>query len=340
MTSPNDPSLREIADRVAMDDSKHTSALRPHRIMTGHLWMALRTLGFDSGRVLVHGDDPTAFLGHPQAKGHGFASLTATVGPADHRGYPVQAERFTDVTERFDLVIGALPYNDVKFTHPAHQTQRNAWQDLLTLTSLNLTRPGGLTVILASHDLLDAPHTKVRQQVADQAELIGAVRLPGGIQRNIAGTDNPTDFLLLHRAAPGAARHKLDFTYAAPISINGRMLLLNNYFDERPDYVLGQIGVDPFNGGPNALTVTADPTAFEADLSDALEDIATQSRRSGLMYESRATRVDVATQDAEQRAVGGASLNVAPAREWEPGSGDDSPDWDDPSLGEPGLGLW
>lgn len=339
MTGPDDPSWRELADRVAMDDSEHTSALRPHRIVTGHLWMALRTLGFDSGRVLVHGDDPTAFLGHPQATGHGFASLTATVGPADHLGYPVQAEKFTDITERFDLVIGALPYNDVKFTHPAHQTRRNAWQDLLTLTSLNLTRPGGLTVILASHDLLDAPHTKVRQQMADQADLIGAVRLPGGIQRNIAGTDNPTDLLLLHRAAPGAARQELDFTYAAPITVDGRMLLLNNYFDERPDYVLGQIGVDPFNGGPNALTVTADPTLFEADLSDALEDIATRARQAGLTYESRATHLDVAAHDAEQHAVSGASLRTALGGR-EPATGDGDPDWDDPCVDETGLDLW
>lgn len=340
MTGPDERALREFADLVAMRDSRTTSALRPHRIMAEHLWKALRTLGFDSGRVLVHGDDPATFLGHPRAKGHGFGSLTATVGPAERLGYPVRAEKFVDAAENFDLLIAAVPFNDVKFSHPVHQARHRAMQDVLTLVSLNLTKPGGITVVLASHDLLDAPYTEARQEIANQADLIGAVRLPGGIQRNVAGTDTAADLLLLHRAAPGEHPRRIEFTDTTPIIVQGRMLLLNAYFDERPDYVLGQIDVDPRTSGPNALTVDADRRLFEGDLGAALDDIATKSRRAGLIYSARSRALDLPTQDPEQLAAGGASLTAAPMSDREPDNRGGEPDWGDTAPGEPGLGLW
>jgi len=338
MTGLDERALREFADMVAMRDSGNTSALLPHRIITEQLWKALRTLGFDSGRVLVHGDDPATFLGQPHTKGYGFGSLTATVGPAHRPGDQIRADGFANFAEDFDLVIAALPFNDVKFAQPVHQVRRRAVQNALALASLDLTKPGGITVVLASHDLLDVPYSGARQEIASQADLIGAVRLPNGIQRNVAGTDVATDLLPFHRVVDGERPWGIEFTGVTAIVVEGRMFLLNTYFDERSDYVLGQIGVDPIASGPNALTVTADPGFFEVDLGTALDDIATTACRAGLVYSAGARTLDVAPQSPEQLAAGGAS--VSPARGREPEDRDSEPDWDDPNLGEPGLGLW
>ncbi|QTE28629.1 hypothetical protein [Pengzhenrongella sicca] len=339
MTGPNERALREFADMVAMEDSMTTSALRPHRLMAEHVWKALRTLGFESGRVLVHGDDPASYLGHPYAKGHGFGSLVATIGPADGSGYPVQAEKFTNAGENFDLVIAALPFNDVKFALPFHQDRRRVMQEVLTFVSLDLTKAGGMTVVLASHDLLDAPDTEARQVIADQADLVGAVRLPGGIQRNVAGTDTATDLIVLHRAPPGQRPRRIEFTDTTPIFIEGRILLLNTYFDERPDYVLGQIDIDPRTSGPNAMTVTADPRQFEADFGAALDDMATTSRREGLVYSARTRSGVLDIPGSEQLNAGGANRARPLARDRESETRESEPVVDE-NPERPELGLW
>ena len=336
MTGTQGRTRAQVADLVAMSDSEHTSALPTHRIIAAHLCKTLHALGFDTGRVLVHGDDPGAFLRQPDAVGYGFASLTATLGPDYRRGEQIRVENFTDTGEDFDLVIAALPFNDVKLTHPAHQQRRRILEDVFTLASLDFTRPGGLTVVLASHTLLDFPRPQIRQEIARHADLIAAVRLPGGIARNIAGTDAPTDLLLLARAAPDQPPTGIEFTSVTPVVVDGRTLLLNSYFDARPDHVLGQLGVDHLAVGPNALTVTADPRHFYTDLGAALDDIAADALEAGTAGSRHAPVTDVRSPAPDHPATGGAGRDPSHSRAREPAD----PDPDPEHLGEPGFGLW
>lgn len=342
MTGPDAPrTTAEFADIVAMQDSGRISALPTHRVIATHLWRTLRTLGFESGRVLVHGDDPETFLGQPHTQGFGYTSLTATVGPAHRPGSRIHAAAITDLNdEDFDLVIAALPFNDVKLTHPVHQVRRRVLEDALTLACVEFTKPGGITVVLASHDLLDDPDPRVRRKLATQADLVGAVRLPGGVQRNVAGTDAAADLILWHRRLDGEPPQGPRFTAAAPVIVDGHVLLHNTYFDERPDHVLGAIGLDPLAYRPNVLTVTGDPTRFAENLGSALDDIAIAARRAGIVYSADPTRLNSAPLP-ERQAAGGAGVSPAMIPEEH-----DEPDpfglpaADPENLGDTGVGLW
>ena len=82
---------------------------------------------------------------------------------------------------------------------PAERVVRWGGVPSSLLKSLNLVRPGGLVAVLTSRYTLDAHNPAPRREMAALADLVGAVRLPAGAFREIAGTDVVCDLLVLRR---------------------------------------------------------------------------------------------------------------------------------------------
>ena len=70
------------------------------------------------------------------------------------------------------------------------------------MKGLDLTRPGGLVAVVTSRFTLDAQADAARQEMAERADLLGAIRLPGRDLPGGAGTDVVTDIVVLSQAAP------------------------------------------------------------------------------------------------------------------------------------------
>src|SRR5699024_8476293 len=170
--------LRLEADHIALEDHTSTSAQHAHRIIATHLWTMLRNLGFTEGRVLAVGDDAATFIELPHTDGYSSLSVVADITDAHTPGtqFPVQL-RLPKAHDRFDVVIASLPYNDVRLQDPGHVVVRRAVQAQLALTLHTLTRPGGCTILLASHDLMDQPFPEARRHLHPAAALLSAVRL-------------------------------------------------------------------------------------------------------------------------------------------------------------------
>src|SRR6185503_17173226 len=62
-------------------------------------------------------------------------------------------------------------------------------------------RPGGVIVFLTSWGTLDKQTRTVRAWLAEQAELIGAFRLPNGVFRCTSGSESACDLLILQKKA-------------------------------------------------------------------------------------------------------------------------------------------
>ncbi|MGJ4077981.1 hypothetical protein [Corynebacterium macclintockiae] len=281
--------------------------------IAGQMWRALDALGFRGGSVLEPSSGLGTFIGlaPPAADMTGIEldPVTAQISRALYPHAQVHAESFADTRlpeGSFDATIGNVPFSDVALHDRVHNPNKHSMHNHFILKSLALTRPGGLVAVLTSRYTMDSQNPGARREMNLMADLVGALRLPAGAHRRTAGTDVVTDLLILRRRADGDPVRDDLWETVAPITVDGQTLRMNRYFDQHPEHVLGQIGVETGQYGRTTLTVTGDLDRLDADLADALDQITFTARRTGLtLTEAPAAR--------QTRPVAGAP---SPADQW------------------------
>ena len=177
------------------------------------MWRAVEAAGFAGGRVLEPGVGSGTFLATApahlaiEAVGVEIDPVTARIAAALHPHASIRAESFA-VTRFpdgwFDLTIGNVPFGDYKLFDPIYNRAGHSVHNHFIAKSLRLTRPGGYVAVLTSRFTLDARSSAARRDLAELADLVGAVRLPEGTMRRVAGTGVAMDLVVLRRREPGA----------------------------------------------------------------------------------------------------------------------------------------
>lgn len=128
----------------------------------------------------------------------------------------------------FDAAIGNVPYSgDIKIDGmPIH--------DYFIKKSVEAVRPGGIVAVLTSRYTLDKNSTATRRALAEQAELLGAVRLPAETFRRQAGTEALSDILLLRRRPEPIALSEDELPEWVETSPFEDTVNINRYFNEHP----------------------------------------------------------------------------------------------------------
>ena len=98
-----------------------------------------------------------------------------------------------------------MPFGKVVLHDRRHNPAGHSIHNHFIVKSLHLTRPGGLVAVLTSRYTMDARNPAARREIASLADLVGAIRLPGGAHQRAAGTGVVTDLLILRRREPGRA---------------------------------------------------------------------------------------------------------------------------------------
>jgi hypothetical protein len=80
-------------------------------------------------------------------------------------------------------------------------------------------RPGGLLMFVTSAGTMNKIGTEAREYLADRADLVGAIRLPGNAFKKNAGTEVTTDIVILRKRLPG---EKADASWVRPSSARSR----------------------------------------------------------------------------------------------------------------------
>lgn len=256
---------RETADMTAMSDHQRTDPSHAYTAIRTALWPALHHLGFDGGNVLIQGDGARTLLGQPAPTAHHQDFLTARLTPATDDAAPTRPTLRGGEGD-YDLVIASLPWADVQMRDPARWSTRLHRHLLMTIAATRLARPGALTAVLTTHDLMDTPNSAPRRAILMNATFLGAVRLPAGALRPQAGTDNVTDLVLLRTRTPEHTCISQTFEPTVTINVAGEPLSINQYFDDYPDQLLGSIDVESNVWGPPAPTVTPE----NAPLADSV----------------------------------------------------------------------
>jgi len=254
------------------------------------IWSTLTDLGFTGGTVLEPGCGAGTFIGLAPASarmiGVELDPTTAAIAAHLYPSAQVRAESFADTRlhQQVDAVVGNVPFSQVKLHDPAYNQANLSMHNHFMVKSLALTKPGGIVAVLTSRYTLDAQNPTARREIADLADLVGAVRLPTGAHSRTAGTTVVTDLLILRRRSGPAPADPPAWERTEQISLDSQQVRVNRYFTEHPDQVLGTAGARAGQYAAAELVVTAAPGEITEHLTGALGRIVDHARASDLTY--------------------------------------------------------
>ena len=157
-----------------------------------------------------------------------------------HPDQDIRIENFSDTRlpeDSLDAVIGNVPFADLKL---GYRGQKLSLHDFFFAKSIDALKPGGVLALVTTHFTLDKQNPAIREYLASRADFVGAIRLPSEAFKR-EGTAVVTDILFLRKRGPDEpARHAdADWLGVAPLAIEGVNGLVNRYFLNRPEMVLG-----------------------------------------------------------------------------------------------------
>ena len=285
------------------------------------IWETVAELGFDGGRVLEPGCGAGVFLGLAPASaeltGVELDPTSARLARALYPHATVRTESFADTrlpAGHFDLAVGNVPFADVRLHDQQHNRGQHSIHNHFILKALALTRPGGLVAVLSSRFTLDAGNPTARREMADLADLVGAVRLPTGSHRRTAGTDAVMDLLILRRRDAGEQPADLAWENTQPVDVDGQQVRINAWLAAHPEMILGRLAVGRGMYANDTLHVRPDwPLQQTAQrLRAAGELLVDRAREHHLTAGPRDTsRTPAAASDLSQPVA------LAPEGEWD-----------------------
>ncbi len=276
------------------------------------LWESLAELGLPVGaRVLEPGCGHGAFLASaPPALGLRWTAVerdptSAAIARLLHPGATVVTsalERLALPEASFDLAVGNVPFSDTTIYDPTAPA-RFSLHNYFLWRALRALRPGGIAALISSRFTLDAEGEATRVLLADEAELLGAIRLPRGALGE-SGTEITADLLLLRRHRRGEAAPDRSWTHCD--TLHGQPW--NSYFIAHPEQVVGELTEECGAYGPGyGVTFSGTSRERAAAVREALARTATQARSDGRTLASDADAAappGAVLVDAEGRAEG------------------------------------
>ena len=178
------------------------------------MYAALQRLGFSHGRILEPalglghfvGSMPDEMHSHSLVTGVEIDSLTARLAralypDADIRHQPFEEAKLADGF--YDVAISNIPFGDYKPFDPRFKSWNFVIHDYFFAATLEKVRPGGLILFITSRGTLDKVDAALREYLSQQADLLGAIRLPNDAFKKNANTEVTTDIVMLRRRLPG-----------------------------------------------------------------------------------------------------------------------------------------
>ena len=179
-------------------------------------------------------------------------------------------------------MIGNVPFGAVRLHDPAHNGGGHSLHNHFIIKSLGLVKPGGLVAVLTSRYTMDAQNPAAREEMWQEADLVGAVRLPSGAHRRAAGTEAVTDLLVFRRLDDlSAGRESVDREPPEWVTRGQGPNKQNMYFDQNPHLVLGDVSLGRGMYGNDEVIVSA-TGPLEPALRRALDQVVDKAQHSGL----------------------------------------------------------
>lgn len=285
-SSKNHRAYKMIADALDKNElsAARSATVNSHftdpKIIDG-LWSAVRKLGFEQGKAL----EPSAGVGLIPSLGPKnvdwdlveLDSVTGRILSQIHNSENVQVTGFQNIKTGggYDLAISNVPFSsigvrDVAFTKKTGRSDlTSSLHNYFVTRMIDETRPGGLTVAITSNGTLDAPGSaSIREWMRENAELVGAIRLPRTAFKGNASTEVVTDILFFRKLEPGEEPKGETFTNLVEVETkDGGKAFVNEYYARYPDMALGDHALSGKMYRANSYTLEPN-----GDLLKQLED--------------------------------------------------------------------
>ena len=212
--------------------------------------------------------------------------------------------------DAYDLAISNVPFDSVGVHDPAylddpHVTRRI--HNYFFIKALDKLRPGGVVAFITTHNTLDAPAAKqVREEIAERADFLGAVRLP---QEAFHDTQVVTDVIYLRKRREGEPPGDAGWVETVKVELPNednepQAYSVNRWIAKNPDAVLGTASGKGSMYGGNEYTVSAKGAYGGVEqVPDRLKDLAHRIGRSRRFDAERSGAAATAT-PTSNRPVG------------------------------------
>ena len=249
----------EIKQLLTDEEYESARATTPNAHFTsplviGAIWDGLEKLGVkDKPEVL----EPAMGVGHflglmPESLEGGHRTgveldtVTARIAKKLYPDSMIFAQGFekTQLPDNyFDAVVGNVPFGNYPVHDPSIKkpSLTRSIHDYFFAKSLEKVRPGGIMALITSRYTMDKQDSAIRKHLAEQADLIAAIRLPNTAFKGNAGTEVTTDILFLQKRAVGKEAAGEAWTETGTVQIEGRPVPLNEYYIRHPEMMLGEM---------------------------------------------------------------------------------------------------
>lgn len=263
--------------RSTVNDAFYTSPT----VIDG-IYEALANFGFEGGNVLepamgignFFGRMPEDMQAHSQLYGVEIDSLSGRIAQALYPDADIAIQGFEQNRFQngcFDVAVGNVPFGELGFRDTVHDTTK--LHDFFFAEALDKLKNGGIMAFVTSAGTLDKRDESTRQMLADKADFIGAIRLPGGKNgafKDNAGTAVTTDIIFLQKREGKSVAEMSDIPDWVHIGEIADGLPINKYFEQHPDMVLGTVVEGNKLYGSGTMVVAEDGFDLKSALHEAV----------------------------------------------------------------------
>lgn len=217
------------------------------------MYKALDNFGFEQGKIL----DPSMGTGkffsvlpnkmkNSTLYGIELDNITGRIATQLYPNANISIQGFEETNypnNYFDVAISNIPFNNLQVNDPSYNKYNFKIHDYFIAKMIDKVKPNGIVGIIATKGVLDKKDSKLREYVNERAELVGAIRLPNNAFKQIANTDVTTDIIFFQkRESPLTELEKSARWLNVSEDKNG--ILINNYFIDNPQMILGEMIFD------------------------------------------------------------------------------------------------
>lgn len=148
--------------------------------------------------------------------------------------------------EEFDITLGNPPFGSQRLFDPKHlDLSKFSIHNYFLAKSIDKLREGGIAAFVVSRFFMDAVDSSAREHIANNAELLGAIRLPETAFRQNALTDVTTDIVFFQKQTLRPTNK--DWVEATPYSVwnpkerKWEEAAINRYFADHPKQMIGEL---------------------------------------------------------------------------------------------------
>ena len=288
---------------AALADTLHDNGITPHRLLDPSAGQG----------VFI-----SAFGAHaPEAEVMAFDKDLLTGKLLSHL-YPqhkVRAEGFERIekpfTGYFDVATSNIPFGDVavfdpEYTGAGNYSRRAAAKTIhnyFFLKSLDAVRDGGIVAFITSQGVMNAREGAIRMEMLKHADLVSAVRLPGNLFTDHAGTEVGSDLIILQKNEKKQAVSETDklFANAAPDAAG---FVTNTYFQKYPERIVRtqeKTDTDPYGKPAMVYLHEGGVTGIAGDMRKMLSEDFAKRLNADLYHEMASRQVGQAAPSASVR---------------------------------------